>query len=111
MQPASGEEGGQPPKPLDLRLRASWATSFTSKEKELLVFLLVRDCMVPGDENISSGVISKKRLKSQSTDFTKFLLTFKASQEAAGLARPPPEGVQQVSRESESVLPFCSRVV
>ena len=67
--------------------------------------------MVLGDENISSGVISKKRLKSQSTDFTEFLLTFKASQEAAGLAQPPPEDVQQVSRESESVLPFCSRVI
>ena len=93
-----------------LRLRASWTTSFTSKEKELL-FSLVRDCMVPGGENISSGAISKKRLKSQSTDFTEFLLTFKASQEAAGFAWPPPEGVQQVSRESESVLPFCSRVV
>ena len=93
-----------------LRFRASWTTSFTSKEKELL-FSLVRDCVVPGDENISSGVISKKRLKSQSTDFTEFSSTFKASQEAAGLARPPPEGVQQVSRESESVLPFCSRVV
>ena len=47
-----------------LQLRASWATSFTSKEKELLVSL-GRDCVVPGDENISSGVISKKRLKSQ----------------------------------------------
>ena len=93
-----------------LPLKASWVTSFTNKEKGLLVSL-GRDCVVPGDENISSGVISKKRLKSQSTDFTEFLLTFKASQEAAGLARPPPEGVQQVSRESESVLPFCSRVI
>ena len=83
-------------------------TSFTNKEKELLVSL-GRDCVVPGDENISSGVISKKRLKSQSTDFTNFLSTFKASQEAAGQAWPPPEGVQQVSRESESVLPFHSR--
>ena len=96
------------PKAPGLRLRASWATSFTSKEKELL-FSLVRDCMVPGDENISSGAISKKRLKSQSTDFTEFLLTFKASQEAAGLARPPPEGVQQVSRESAKVyFPFAA---
>ena len=67
--------------------------------------------MVPGDENISSGVISKKRLKSQSEGFTNFLSTFKVSQEESELARPPPEGVQQVSRESESVLPFCSRVI
>ena len=93
-----------------LRLRASWATPFTSREKELLVSL-VRDCMVPGGENISSGAISKKRLKSQSIDFTSFLSTFEVPQEAAGLAWPPPEGVQQVSRESESVLPFCSRVI
>ena len=67
--------------------------------------------MVPGDENISSGVISKKRLKSQSTDFTNFSSTFEVLQEAAGLAQPPPEGVQQVSRESKGILPFCSRVI
>ena len=93
-----------------LPLKASWVTSFTNKEKELLVSL-GRDWIVPGDENISSGAISEKRLKSQSTDFTNFSSTFKASQEAAGLARPPPEGVQQANRESESVLPFCSRVI
>ena len=90
-----------------LQLRASWTTSFTSKEKELLVSL-GRDCVVPGDENISSGVISKKRLKSQSTDFTNFSSTFKASQEAAGLARPPLKVSSRSAGRVKVYFPFAA---
>ena len=109
MLPASGRRRRASKAP-GLPLKASWMTSFTSKEKELLVSL-GRDWIVPGDEDISSGAISKKRLKSQSEGFMNFSSTFEASQEAPGLAQPPPEGVQHVSRESKSVLPFCSRAV
>ena len=64
--------------------------------------------MVPGGENISSGAISKKRLKSQSTDFTEFLLTFKASQEAAGLARPPLRVSSRSAGRVKVYFPFAA---
>ena len=89
-----------------LRLRASWATSFTSREKELLVSL-GRDWIVPGDENISSGAISEKRLKSQSEGFTNFLSTFKELQEVPGLAQPP----LRVSSRSAGRVQKCTSLL